>query len=167
MKSKYLPWRPCISNEQPPPPPPLPDFICTKWLNLKVNCVMMVKYDSTMSWQACRVTSFRTCQVGVGRPYGTLHWASVAAAPIISMCVTHGVTPSGWDALPDCRYVWNPSSFTGTSSANVNMVCCSVRLPLRPEPRSLSSIKLLKMPNQVVSTVWSKVPISRSDMTAW
>lgn len=128
---------------------------------------MMVKYDSTMSWQACRVTSFRTCQVGVGRPYGTLHWDGVAAAPIISMCFAHRVTLSGWNALPDCRYVWNPSSFTVTSSVNVNIVWCSIRLPLRPEPCSLISIKLLKMPNQVVSTGWSKVSISRSDMTVW
>lgn len=95
--------------------------------------------------------------VVVGRPYGTLHRDGVA----------HGITRSGRNALPDRRCVWNPSSFTVTSSVNVNMVWCRVRLPLRPEPRSLVLIKLLKMPNQVASTGWSKFSISKWDMTVW
>lgn len=111
----------------------------------------------------CRFASFRICELVVGRPYGTLHRA---AAPM-SMCFAHGITPSGRNALPDHRYVWNPSSFTVTSSVNVDIVWCRDRLPLRPEPCALISFKLLTMPNQVVSTGWSKVSSSWWDMTVW
>lgn len=144
MKSKYLPCWPCISDEHPP------------GLNLKVKCVMMVKYDSTMSWQPCSEAFFRICQAVVADPM-ELCTEVTRQQPLHHQ---HGVTLSGRRALPDCRYVWNPSSFTLTSSVNVNIVWCSVRLPLRPEARSLILIKSLNIPNQVVSNGWSKVPIS-------
>lgn len=77
-------------------------------LNLKVKCVMMVKYDSTMSWQPCSEAFFRICQAVVADPM-ELCTEMTRQQPLHHQ---HGVTLSGRRALPDCRYVWNPSSFT-------------------------------------------------------
>lgn len=40
-----------------------PHLISAKCLKVKVKCVTEVKYDSTMSWWAYGVASFRICQV--------------------------------------------------------------------------------------------------------
>lgn len=37
-----------------------------KCLKVKVKCITEVKYESTMSWQAYGVASFRICQVVAG-----------------------------------------------------------------------------------------------------
>lgn len=42
-----------------------PRLISAKCLKVKAKCVTEVKYESTMSWRAYRVASFRICQVVV------------------------------------------------------------------------------------------------------
>lgn len=60
-ENKQLPQRegPVIAIRTPHPP----TLISTKRLKVKVKCITEVKYDSTMSWQAYEVASFRICQV--------------------------------------------------------------------------------------------------------
>lgn len=117
-----------------------PRLISAKCLKVKVKCITEVKYDCTMSWRAYGVASFRICQVVGVRLYVTQRWNSVAAAPLVSICSTDGVTLSvvgGQNACPDHSYVWNSNSSETCISMRLHLTVtvtgCVFRLILNPE----------------------------------
>lgn len=57
-ENKQLPQRegPVIATRAP-------RLLSVKCLKVKVKCITEVKYESTMSWRAYGVASFRICQV--------------------------------------------------------------------------------------------------------
>ena len=82
-----------------------------------IKCRTEVKYDSTMSWRAYEVSSFRQCQVAGGRLLVTPCWGSTPAAPLSphralqmeSLCRMQGGHSN----------VWNPRSCLSRMSASL------------------------------------------------
>lgn len=92
---------------------PPPNFICTKRINLKVKCIMMVKYDSTMSWQACRVASFRICQVTLWN--SALRWHGSSSHHQHVLCT--------WSHPVRAKYSSWPSSCVESLLIYCNVIC--------------------------------------------
>lgn len=104
------------------------EYIRPKRLNVKVKCVMEVKYDSTMS---CLMPLEYVRLWGGQTPCNSaLVWRG--SSPHHQQALHTRSHPVGAEnALPVCL---ESTLLSCTSSANASGASCRVRLPLRPEP---------------------------------